>query len=187
VKLLLASRNSNKLREFRRALPDWDIDLLAAPGEPVEDGTTFVANARIKARHGRLHAPSDVWVAGEDAGIEVSALGGRPGVHSARWTANHVEHLLEELEGVDERRARYVCELVAIGPDGSELHASGTLDGRVALEPGGDEGFGYDPIFVPLGQTATVAELGDGWKAAHSHRAQAARKLAHALAAGRDG
>ena len=183
VKLVLASRNADKLRELRSAMPDWEIDLLTAPDDPVENGATFADNARIKARHGRLHAPSDVWVAGEDAGIEVSALGGRPGVHSARWTANHIEHLLEELEGVDDRRARYVCELVAIGPDGSELHASGTLDGRVALEPRGDEGFGYDPIFVPLGQTATVAELGDAWKAEHSHRAQAARALAEALAA----
>ena len=181
MKLLLASRNRNKLRELRLSLPDWEIELLDAPGEPLETGVTFLENARIKARHGRLHAPSDAWVAGEDAGIEVSALGGRPGVESARWTTRHVEHLLEELEGVADRRARYVCELVVLAPDGSEVRASGTLDGEIAHGPRGSEGFGYDPIFVPLGETRTVAELGNAWKAEHSHRARAARALAAAL------
>ena len=182
MRLLLASRNPNKLRELRAALPEWEIDLLNAPEEPVEDGETFLDNARIKARHGRLHAPADVWVAGEDAGIEVAALGGLPGVHSARWTTRHVEHLLAELDGVGDRRARYVCELVAIGPDGSEIRAGGTLEGTVAHEPRGSEGFGYDPIFVPEGESRTVAELGDAWKATNSHRARAARRLALLLA-----
>ena len=142
---------------------------------------TFLANARIKARHGRLHAEPDEWVAGEDSGIEVSALGGRPGVESARWAADGVARLLAELGGVDDRRARYVCELVALAPDGVEVRATGTLEGEIAHEPRGDEGFGYDPIFVPVGATATVAELGDAWKARHSHRAKAARALADLL------
>ena len=183
VKLVLASRNQNKLLELRSALPDWEVDLVETPDEAVEDGETFLDNARIKARHGRLHAPSDSWVAGEDAGIEVAALSGRPGVHSARWTTRHVEHLLAEVEGSADRRARYVCELVAIGPDGSEVHTRGTLEGRVALGPRGNEGFGYDPIFVPAGESRTVAELGNAWKAEHSHRAQAARALAEILTA----
>jgi XTP/dITP diphosphohydrolase len=182
VRLVLASRNPHKLRELRHALPEWDVELLDVPEEPVEDGSTFLENATIKARHGRPHAPGDAWVAGEDAGIEVAALGDRPGIHSARWTDRHVEHLLAELEGVEDRRARYVCELVAIGPDGSEIRSSGTLAGSVALEPRGHEGFGYDPIFVPEGETRTVAELGDEWKASHSHRAEAAGALAAALA-----
>jgi len=181
VKLLLASRNPNKLRELRAVLPEWEIDLLDTPDEPLEDGETFVDNARLKARHGRLYAPADAWVAGEDAGIEVAALGGRPGVHSARWSARHVEDLLAVLDGVEDRRARYVCELVALSADGVEVHASGTLEGSVALEPRGSEGFGYDPIFVPVGESRTVAELGDAWKAAHSHRARAARRLAPLL------
>jgi XTP/dITP diphosphohydrolase len=181
VRLVLASRNQNKLRELRAALPSWEIELLDAPDEPVEDGETFLENARIKARHGREHAAPEDWVAGEDAGIEVDALGGAPGIHSARWTTRHVEHLLEELEGVEDRRARFVCALVALGPDGSEVAALATLEGAVAEAPGGDEGFGYDPILVPRGESRTVAELGNAWKAEHSHRAKAARELAKAL------
>jgi XTP/dITP diphosphohydrolase len=183
VKLLLASRNEDKLRELRAALPDWQIALLDAPDDPVEDGATFLDNARIKARHGRAHAPADAWVAGEDSGIEVAALGGRPGVESARWSSNWIEDLLAALAGVEDRRARYVCEVVAISPDGDETQVAGTLVGSIAFAPAGSGGFGYDPIFVPEGETRTVAELGNEWKAEHSHRAQAARALADALTA----
>jgi XTP/dITP diphosphohydrolase len=182
VKLLLASRNENKLRELRSALPGWDIALVDTDEEPVEDGETFLENARIKARHGRAFAGTDAWVAGEDSGIEVAALGGRPGVESARWSTNWIRDLLEQLEGVEDRRARYVCELVAFPPAGEELRATGTLAGRIADAASGTEGFGYDPIFVPDGETRTVAELGNAWKAEHSHRARAARALARALA-----
>jgi XTP/dITP diphosphohydrolase len=182
VKLLLASHNENKLRELRTALPEWEIALLETPDEPVEDGATFLDNARIKARHGRTLAPADAWVAGEDSGIEVAALGGRPGVHSARWAEDGVAQLLLELDGQADRSARYVCELVVLAPDGDEIRATGTLAGEVADAPAGSEGFGYDPILVPDGETRTVAELGNLWKAEHSHRAQAARALARALA-----
>jgi XTP/dITP diphosphohydrolase len=182
VRLVLASRNENKLRELRRALPAWEIALLDAPDEPVEDGASFLENARIKARHGRMHTSPVEWVAGEDSGIEVAALGGRPGVESARWSTNWIGDLLAELEGIEDRRARYVCELILLAPDGAEVRASGTLEGEIAHEPRGSEGFGYDPIFVPLGESRTVAELGDAWKAENSHRAQAARQLALALA-----
>lgn len=183
MRIVLASRNPNKLRELRAALRTWDIALLEAPDEPVEDGATFLENARIKAGHGRLYAPADAWVAGEDSGIEVAALDGRPGVHSARWAKDGVAQLLLELDGQTERHARYVCELVALAPDGAELRATGTLEGSIADEPSGVEGFGYDPIFVPVGETRTVAELGDAWKTENSHRARAARSLAEALAA----
>jgi XTP/dITP diphosphohydrolase len=182
VRLLLASRNENKLRELRRALPEWEIDLLDASGEPVEDGKTFLENARIKARYGRLHAPPDEWVAGEDSGIEVVALDGRPGIESARWAADPIPRLLAELAGVEDRRARYVCELVVLAPDESEVRATGTLEGEIVHQPRGSEGFGYDPIFEPTGQSLTVAELGNEWKAEHSARAQAARGIADALA-----
>jgi XTP/dITP diphosphohydrolase len=182
VKLLLASTNENKLRELRAALPGWEIALLATTVEPVEDGATFLDNARIKARHGRTCAPADAWVAGEDSGIEVVALGGRPGVESARWATDGVARLLSELGDSSERQARYVCELVVSTPVGEELRATGTLEGNIADVPRGSEGFGYDPIFVPLAETSTVAELGNGWKAEHSHRARAARALAQVLA-----
>jgi XTP/dITP diphosphohydrolase len=118
---------------------------------------------------------------GEDSGIEVAALGGRPGIESARWAEDGVARLLAELEGIEDRRARYVCELVALSPDGEELRGSGTLEGTIAHTPRGNEGFGYDPVFVPLGETQTVAELGNEWKAASSHRARAAAALTRAL------
>jgi len=119
---------------------------------------------------------------GEDSGIEVAALDGAPGVHSARWAEDPIARLLAELEGVTDRRARYVCELVAIGPDGEERRGTGTLEGRIAEEPRGSEGFGYDPVFVPDGEELTVAELGNAWKRANSHRARAAAALSAALA-----
>lgn len=181
MKLLLASRNGHKLRELRAALSGWEVELIETPDEAVEDGATFLDNARIKAWHGRAHASGDAWVAGEDSGIEVAALGGRPGVESARWASDGVVRLLSELAGVENRRARYVCEIVVVTPGGDEITASGTLEGEIAQDARGDEGFGYDPIFVPRAESQTVAELGSAWKAEHSHRAQAARKLAEIL------
>jgi XTP/dITP diphosphohydrolase len=115
----------------------------------------------------------------------VEALGGRPGVLSARYAPEGlpaVEKLLGELEGIDDRRARYVSELVLLSPDGQELRGTGALEGRIALAPLGTEGFGYDPVFVPDGEERTVAELGNEWKAGHSHRARAALALLAALA-----
>jgi XTP/dITP diphosphohydrolase len=182
VKFVLASRNKLKLRELRRALRGWEIALLEAPDEPVEDGSTFLENARIKVRHARMHVASGAWVVGEDSGIEVAALGGRPGIESARWAEDGVARLLGELDGVEDRRARYVSALSILAPDGREIEVSGVLEGEIARERRGEEGFGYDPIFVPLGESRTVAELGDAWKAEHSHRAQAAAELARRLA-----
>jgi XTP/dITP diphosphohydrolase len=114
---------------------------------------------------------------GEDSGIEVAALGDAPGVHSARWADEPVGRLLAELAGEHDRRARYVCELVALGPNGREARGSGMLTGRIAGEARGSEGFGYDPIFIPEGEERTVAELGNDWKRRHSHRARAAAAL----------
>jgi XTP/dITP diphosphohydrolase len=114
----------------------------------------------------------------DDSGIEVAALGGAPGVVTARWAEDrHVEKMLAALDGVVDRRAQYVCELVAISPDGAELVGTGVLRGEIAHAAAGSQGFGFDPVFVPLGQERTVAELGDAWKAGHSHRALAARAL----------
>jgi XTP/dITP diphosphohydrolase len=105
-------------------------------------------------------------------------------VHSARYApegAPAIAKLLGELDGAEDRRARYVSELVAIAPDGKEFRGTGVFSGRIADAPRGSGGFGYDPVFVPDGEERTVAELGDGYKAEHSHRAQAARALRESL------
>jgi XTP/dITP diphosphohydrolase len=178
----LCSRNEHKRAELERALSGWRIALLQTDGYPPEVGETFLDNARAKAEHGRRVGPGDEWMLGEDSGIELAALGGLPGVQTARWAdGRHVERALAVLAGATARSARYVCELVAISPEGRETRGTGTLEGEIALEPAGGEGFGFDPVFVPVGEEQTVAELGDAWKAEHSHRARAARALAEAL------
>jgi XTP/dITP diphosphohydrolase len=178
VKARLASGNPHKLEELRAALPGWELALLETDRDyPPEVGATYYENARAKAVFGRESAPKDEWVLGEDSGIEVAALGGGPGVASARWATDGVAQLLAELDGVDDRRARYVCELVGLGPSGEERRGTGILEGTVATGRRGDEGFGYDPIFVPTGEELTVAELGDPWKRANSHRARAAAAI----------
>ena len=179
----LCSKNPGKLRELRAALPGWEIDLLDAEAYPPETGKTYLETARAKAEFGRM-VEADVWVIGEDSGIEVAGLDGRPGVHSARFGGDDpVGRLLAALDGIDgdHRRARYVCELVALAPDGSERRGTGFLEGRIGREPRGTEGFGYDPIFVPDSEELTVAELGNEWKRGHSHRARAAAALAASL------
>jgi XTP/dITP diphosphohydrolase len=179
VKALLASKNPGKLRELRRALVGWEIQPLTADDYPPETGATYYENARDKALFGRS---DDAWSLGEDSGIEVAALGGAPGLKSARWAGGaHVERVLEALGDTGDRRARYVCELVALSPDGRELRGTGVLEGRIAEAPRGSAGFGFDPVFIPEGEERTVAELGDAWKAENSHRARAARALTQAL------
>ena len=181
-KFVLASRNAHKLEELRHALPGFEIELLGRDDPPPEDGATYEDNARIKARWGRSHAAEDAWAVGEDSGIESVALGGAPGVRTARWAAGDpVGRMLEALTGEDERAARYVCVMVAIAADGREFVAEGVLEGSIAREASGDEGFGFDPVFVPEGETQAVAALGNVWKREHSHRARAARTLAALL------
>jgi len=181
---VLCSRNEHKRRELEHALPGWRIELLEADAYPAEEGETFIENARAKARFGRAVGPGDAWMLGEDSGLEVHALGGGPGVESARWArGRHVERVLEALHGVADRRARYVCELVTLAPDGRELRGTGILEGRIAEAPAGSGGFGFDPVFVPKGEERTVAQLGDEWKARSSHRARAAHALLLVLTA----
>jgi XTP/dITP diphosphohydrolase len=189
LRVALASTNKGKLRELRALLPDWDLEPLVAD-YPEEQGETFYENARAKARFGGAVSEREVWVLGEDSGLEVDALGGGPGIRSARFagpdaTDNaNVERLLGQLEGVraEDRGARYVCELVLLSSQG-EARGTGTLAGRIGNERRGTGGFGYDPVFIPEGHDATVAELGDDWKADHSHRAKAARALLAAVGA----
>jgi XTP/dITP diphosphohydrolase len=118
----------------------------------------------------------------DDSGLELAALDGRPGVQTARWAeGRHVDRALAAVEGAADRSGRYVAELVLLSPDGGELRGTGVLEGAIANEPAGDGGFGFDPVFVPRGETKTVAELGDAWKAVHSHRALAAEALVERL------
>jgi XTP/dITP diphosphohydrolase len=179
LRALLASGNAHKLEELQAALPGWVLELLGASDFPEEVGETYEENARGKAVFGRKVAQRDDWILGEDSGVEVEALGGGPGVHSARYggSGSGKERLLRELDGVEDRGARYVCTIVAIGPGDEEVVARGTLEGKIAHEERGDEGFGYDPIFVPSGEDRTVAELGNDWKRSNSHRARAAAAL----------
>jgi XTP/dITP diphosphohydrolase len=185
VRALFASTNRGKLRELEAVLTGWELEPLLRDDYPEETGQTFEENALLKARFGRAHADPETWALGEDSGIEVDALGGRPGVRSARYAGvgatdeQNVALLLDELAGVPpgRRGARYVSALVAISPAGEEIKTRGTFDGAIADAARGFEGFGYDPVFVPAGETRTVAELGDAWKAGRSHRAAAARAL----------
>jgi XTP/dITP diphosphohydrolase len=184
VKAVFASRNAGKLRELRALLPGWDIEALGEVELPEETGATFYENAAAKARFARGLDP-DRWTIGEDSGLEVEGLGGGPGIRSARYAGDgasddeNVAKLLQELRNVrdDARRARYVSELVVLTTDGREFRGTGALTGRIGLAARGSAGFGYDPVFLPEGESKTVAELGDGWKRGHSHRAAAARSL----------
>jgi XTP/dITP diphosphohydrolase len=188
VRAIFASQNEHKLRELRALFPDWEIEPLEDGAMPEETGSTFYENALAKARHGRDAGAPGLRVIGEDSGLEVDWLGGRPGIRSARYAGprasdeENVARLLDELAGAEgeARRARYVSELVLLSPE-TELRGTGTLEGRIAREPRGSEGFGYDPVFVPEGEEQTVAELGDDWKRKHSHRGRAARALREAV------
>lgn len=189
MRVSLATGNENKLRELHTALPGWTLELLASDSYPPEDRESYVANARSKALHGRSLAPPDSWVIGEDSGLEVDGIGGGPGLRSARYAGageDPVTKLLTELGEMTGagRRARYVCELVCVSPQHMEYRGRGVLDGSITNEARGSEGFGYDPVFVPAGENETVAELGNEWKAANSHRARAAAELRTAIELG---
>jgi XTP/dITP diphosphohydrolase len=155
-----------------------------------EDGDTLVSNARLKAV-ALVEATGQACVA-DDTGLEVNALGGAPGVYSARYAGEHASYadnfskLLAELAGVEkaQRTARFRTVALARFPDGSEVVASGAVDGHIAMEPQGTSGFGYDPVFVPDGGDGrTFAEMSAPEKHAVSHRGRAFRALAEALSA----
>ncbi len=191
---VLASANPGKLRELSALLAPAGFELVsqAALGiDPVpETGATFLENALLKARHAA--AAARLPALADDSGIEVDALGGRPGVRSARFAgegasdAANLARLLEELEGVPaaRRTARYRCVVawVRTAEDPAPLTAEGTWEGRIALTPRGSGGFGYDPAFVPAGEQRTAAELSAAEKNQVSHRAQALARLVAALA-----
>ncbi len=189
TRAVLASGNPGKLREFAQLLAPLALELAPQGAfgiEPAEEtGSTFVENALLKARHAARHARLPALA--DDSGIEVDALGGRPGVRSARFAgpaANDAENtrlLLRELAAVPEgyRQARYQCVIVWVRSVGDQapLIAHGTWEGHIAHGGRGGGGFGYDPVFVPEGEQRTAAELPAAHKNAISHRGQALTAL----------
>jgi XTP/dITP diphosphohydrolase len=183
VRLLLATRNAHKLREFERLLPVVGLDPLPDGVEmPPEDGDTYAANALIKAR-AAVAATGRAAIA-DDSGIEAEALGGAPGVRTARFAGEHAtdaENLAKlAAEAPAGSRLRYVCVIAHVDADGGERTFEGTTEGIVANAPRGERGFGYDPLFVPDDgprDGRTMAELTDAEKDAISHRGRAARAL----------
>ena len=133
LKVTLCSSNPGKLTEVRDAFPDWQIELLEAMTYPEENGETYLDNARIKASYGRAAGSPDRWMLADDSGIEIAALDGAPGVQTARWAeGRHVQKTLAALHDVDDRRARYVAELVLLSPDRREVRGRGTLEGEIS-------------------------------------------------------
>lgn len=188
MKIYLASGNAHKLEEFRgmalAVVSPVSIDSAAPLGgmpEVEESAGSFLGNARIKADALLAQVPEDAWVLADDSGLEVDALGGAPGVYSSRFAGesatdrDNLEKLLRELQGISpaKRTARFRCVLVLKNAAGTEQVFEGTCEGRIIDEPRGEEGFGYDPVFQPEGQTETFGELGDAVKARLSHRARA--------------
>ena len=188
MNLLLATRNRNKVIEMQHALEDTDwqaitlSDFAGAP-EVEEDGATFEENALKKARSAARF--SHLWTLAEDSGLEIDALGGEPGVKSARYAgegatdAERIRKVLGRLVSVrdDRRTARFRCLMCVIDPAGKENCFEGCCEGRIGHRPAGSAGFGYDPIFVPEGYDRTFAELGLDVKNKISHRARALEQL----------
>ena len=190
IRLYCASGNPGKLREFRLAAGHAPVEIELVPGfkqlEPcAEDGATFEANAILKARHYAKHVTGPLFA--DDSGLEVDALNGAPGVHSARFSGpNSTDEsnnrlLLEKLRGVSGRTARFVCAIALV--EAGELRGvwRGAVEGAILHEPRGDSGFGYDPLFFCPQLGCTFGEAGAGEKFAVSHRGQALRAMLAAL------
>jgi XTP/dITP diphosphohydrolase len=204
MKLVVASANPDKVAEIAAILEPAGVELIARPdglADVVEDAPTLEGNARLKAR--ATCEASGLAAVADDTGLEVDALGGAPGVLSARYAgesatyADNVRRLLRDLEAVgarhsSRRRARFRTVALVVFPDGREVLAEGVVEGVIAREPRGRSGFGYDPVFVPgagepgegrLGTGRTFAEMSADEKHAISHRGRAFRALADALRA----
>jgi len=190
MRILIATMNTGKLLEYERLLaevPGLELETMAALPEAidvVEDRDTFRGNALKKAM--KIATVAGMPCLADDSGLEVDALGGGPGVYSARYAgegstdSENNAKLLDELSGIadDERTARFQCAIVIVDQSGRELAmAEGACEGRIGSEPRGSHGFGYDPLFVPEGYAQTMAELGPETKNEISHRAKAAAKL----------
>ena len=194
TRLVLATRNAHKLEELQRILARCAVavelvGLAEFPDAPevAETGITFVQNARLKAH--AAAAATGLPAVADDSGLCVDVLGGMPGVFSARWSGRHgddaanLDLVLAQLTGVapEHRGARFVCAAVLITPDGRELVVEESVVGRIIDHAVGDNGFGYDPIFVPDGGSRTTAQLSASEKDTISHRGKALRALAAAM------
>ncbi len=190
--LVIGSRNAHKVAEIRQILQDLPFAVVSVADFPdvpdvVEDGETFEANAVKKARE--TAAAVQQLTLADDSGLEVAALDGAPGVYSARYggeprsDARNNEKLMAELAGVpqEQRTARFRCVMALVDPMGAEVVVEGTCSGRIALEPAGQHGFGYDPLFVVDGYDQTMAQLGAAVKNRISHRARALQELKNVL------
>lgn len=188
MRVVLATGNAGKLRELRLLLAPRGLTLLSqaevGATSAAETGATFEENALLKARH--VAAATGLPALADDSGLEVDALGGRPGVRSARYAgegatdAANCALLLRELEGLAaaDRGARFRCVIAFVrSGDAATLLAAGAWEGRIAHEPAGQGGFGYDPLFIPEGQMQTVAQMPEAAKNAVSHRARALQQL----------
>lgn len=188
--LIVATGNSHKVAEFESLLAGCGFEVCSAAvcggmPEVVEDGDSFAANAALKARALKVIAPDSAWVVSDDSGLEVDALDGAPGIYSARYAGDsasdgeNLDKLLRELKGVSltERTARFRCVLCLIDAEGVEHYFDGSCEGRIAPSSSGNQGFGYDPAFVPNGYLQTFGELGDSVKSKLSHRALAVESL----------
>ncbi|MDJ0872375.1 MAG: RdgB/HAM1 family non-canonical purine NTP pyrophosphatase [Gammaproteobacteria bacterium] len=194
-RVVLASNNKGKVREFGEVLADFHMEIVpqSAFGVPEaeETGLTFVENAILKARNAAARA--GLPAIADDSGIEVDALRGAPGIRSARFAGPgasdqaNLDKLLAELDGVPEERrgGRFQCLVVYLehAEDPTPIICQGTWEGRIVREPRGENGFGYDPVFLVAGRDLTAAELSAEQKNAISHRGQALRKLVVALKA----
>lgn len=188
--LVIASHNAGKVREINELIAPYGVAAIAAAeiglGEPEETEKTFAGNADLKARAAALAAGLPALA--DDSGLEVAALGGAPGVLSARWAgpgkdfAQAMEKVRRALEesGAADRTARFVCALALAWPDGHVEAFEGTVAGTLVFPPRGGRGFGYDPIFLPAGEHETFGEMDPARKHAMSHRAQAFRMLTKA-------
>ena len=182
-KIVLATHNAGKIREFKSILEPLGYeavsvhDVIADITEPEETGTTFAENALLKATY--YMKATGLPCLADDSGLEVAALGGAPGVRSARYagepsdTAANNALLLKNLTGVANRRANFTCAIALVAPDGTERTVEGKCFGAIADAPSGAAGFGYDPLFVPDGFTRSFAELSADEKNAISHRGRA--------------
>jgi len=191
-RLIIATRNAHKTEEIRHILGDRFevLDVTSFPDLPEieETGITFLENARLKAFG--ISRCVDGWVLADDSGLEVDALGGAPGVWSSSFggeEGNHAlnnQRLMSEMDGKADRKARFRCTLV-LAKDGEEKGVfPGTVEGRITESPSGKGGFGYDPLFIPAGHDATLADLGAEVKSHLSHRAEAIRAFVDALETG---